>query len=204
MPPRSAARRLACWPPSGQCRNNTRSPIMHTISRLVIGIAVMIALSGCARQATGVAGAAEAMGATTLNSIQYSGSGSNFAFGQAAAPGAPWPRFVVKTYDVAINYQTPAMKLDMLRAQGENPGRRRRPAVRHRPADDAGGQRHVCLERRRCPTGPQPGCCERPTAAALAHASRRHQGGSRRQRDGDGQRRHVQGRGPRRQGHAQR
>jgi glyoxylase-like metal-dependent hydrolase (beta-lactamase superfamily II) len=94
---------------------------MYTISRLVVGIAVMIALSGCARQATGVAGAAEAMGATTLNSIQYSGSGSNFAFGQAAAPGAPWPRFVVKTYDVAINYQTPAMKLDMLRAQGENP-----------------------------------------------------------------------------------
>ena len=28
---------------------------------------------------------------------------------------------MVKTYDVAINYQTPAMQLDMLRAQGENP-----------------------------------------------------------------------------------
>ena len=92
---------------------------MYTISRLVVGIAVMIALSGCARQATGVAGAAEAMGVTTLNSIQYSGSGSNFAFGQAASPGAPWPRFVVKTYDVAINYQTPAMKVE---ATAPSPG----------------------------------------------------------------------------------
>ena len=95
---------------------------MHTIRTLVVGVALAVAVSGCARQ-TGVAAAAEAMGATQLNSIQFSGSGSNFAFGQAAAPGAPWPRFVVKTYDVAIDYQAPAMRMDMLRAQGENPPR---------------------------------------------------------------------------------
>jgi glyoxylase-like metal-dependent hydrolase (beta-lactamase superfamily II) len=95
---------------------------MHTIRMSVVGVALAIAVSGCARP-TGLAAAAEAMGATQLNSIQFSGSGSNFAFGQAAAPDAPWPRFVVKTYDVAIDYQTPAMRLDMLRAQGENPPR---------------------------------------------------------------------------------
>ena len=89
----------------------------------VISVALAIALSGCAQQPTGVAAAAEAMGATNLNSIQFSGSGSNFAFGQAAAPGVRWPRFVVKTYDIAIDYQAPAMRLDMLRAQGENPPR---------------------------------------------------------------------------------
>ena len=83
----------------------------------------MIAVAGCTRQPTGVAAAAEAMGATNLNSIQYSGSGSNFAFGQAASPGARWPRFVVKTYAVAVDYQAPAMRLDMLRAQGEHPPR---------------------------------------------------------------------------------
>ena len=95
---------------------------MHTIRTLVVGVALAVAVSGCARQ-TGIAAAAEAMGATQLNSIQFSGSGSNFAFGQAAAPGTPWPRFVVKTYDVAIDYQAPAMRMEMLRAQGENPPR---------------------------------------------------------------------------------
>ena len=29
----------------------------------------------------------------------------------------------MKTYDVAIDYQAPAMRMDMLRAQGENPPR---------------------------------------------------------------------------------
>jgi hypothetical protein len=72
---------------------------------------------------SGAAAAADAMGATNLNSIQFSGSGTNYAFGQAYSPGGPWPRFEVKTYTVAIDYQTPAMKLDMLRAQGEHPPR---------------------------------------------------------------------------------
>ena len=90
---------------------------MHTIRTLVVGVAPAVAVSGCARQ-TGIAAAADAMGATQLNSIQFSGSGSNLAFGQAVAPGAPWPRFVVKTYDVAIDYQAPAMRMDMLRAAG--------------------------------------------------------------------------------------
>ena len=96
---------------------------MHTIRMASVGIALVITMVGCTRQPTGVAAAAEAMGATNLTSIQYSGSGTNFAYGQAASPGGPWPRFVVKTYDVAIDYQAPAMRLDMLRAQGENPPR---------------------------------------------------------------------------------
>ena len=107
--------------PASQGRVSARTRISRT-STWLVGIALMMALAGCARQ-TGVAAAAEAMGATTLNSIQYSGSGSNFAFGQAGGPGERWPRFEVKTYDVAVNYQTPAMKVDMLRAQGENPPR---------------------------------------------------------------------------------
>ena len=94
---------------------------MRNFSMLVTGVGLVIAVSGCAGQATGVAAAAEAMGATNLNSIEYSGSGSQFAFGQAPSPGAPWPRFDAKTYTIAVNYQTPAMRVDMLRAQGEHP-----------------------------------------------------------------------------------
>jgi len=95
---------------------------MRTMTALLAGIALAIAVSGCSRP-TGIAAAADAMGATTLNSIQFSGSGSNFAFGQAYTPGGPWPRFEVKTYVAAVDYRAPAMKLDMLRAQGEHPPR---------------------------------------------------------------------------------
>jgi len=94
---------------------------MRRIFGWVAGMALVISVSGCAQRATGVQAAAEAMGATNLNSIQYSGSGSAYAFGQAATPGERWPRFEAKTYAVAVNYQTPAMRVEIVRAQGEHP-----------------------------------------------------------------------------------
>ena len=95
---------------------------MRTMTALVATLALAVAISGCS-QKTGAAAAADAMGATNLNSIQFSGSGTNYAFGQAYTPGGPWPRFEVKTYVAAVDYQTPAMWLEMLRAQGEHPPR---------------------------------------------------------------------------------
>jgi glyoxylase-like metal-dependent hydrolase (beta-lactamase superfamily II) len=93
---------------------------MRTMTALVCGLAIVVAVSGCGRK-SGVAAAADAMGATNLNSIQFSGNGTNYAFGQAYTPGGPWPRFEVKNYTAAVDYKTPAMRLEMLRAQGEHP-----------------------------------------------------------------------------------
>jgi hypothetical protein len=108
---------------------------MRTIPTLVAGIALTIAMSGCSRQPTGVAAAAEAMGATGVNSIQYSGTGSNFAFGQAFSPGERWPRFEVKTsrWRSTIRRRRAAGEL---RARATPPRGRRRPALRAGPADD--------------------------------------------------------------------
>jgi glyoxylase-like metal-dependent hydrolase (beta-lactamase superfamily II) len=93
---------------------------MRTMTALVAGLALVVAMVGCTAK-TGVAAAADAMGATNLNSIQFSGSGTNYAYGQAYTPGGPWPRFDVKNYIAAVDYQAPAMRLEMLRAQGEHP-----------------------------------------------------------------------------------
>jgi len=93
---------------------------MRSMTGLVAGHALTVAGSGCSRP-SGVAAAADAMGAANLNTLQFSGSGTNYAYGQAYTPGGPWPRFDVKTYTAAVDYQTPAMRLDMLRAQGEHP-----------------------------------------------------------------------------------
>ena len=95
---------------------------MRTMAALVAGLVLAITASGCS-QPSGAAAAADAMGATNLNSIQFSGSGTNNAYGQAYSPGGPWPRFEVKNYIAAVDYQTPAMRLEMLRAQGEHPPR---------------------------------------------------------------------------------
>ena len=95
---------------------------MRTMTSLLAGLALAVAVSGCSRP-SGAAAAADAMGATNLNSIQFSGSGTNYAYGQAYTPGGPWPRFEVKTYAAAVDYQTPSMRLEMLRAQGEHPPR---------------------------------------------------------------------------------
>src|SRR5712691_864628 len=69
---------------------------------------------------TVVEAAARAMGATSLESIQYSGIGSVFMFGQAARPDAPWPRFKVVKYVTAVNYNGPALREELVRTEVES------------------------------------------------------------------------------------
>ncbi len=90
---------------------------------LVAGLAVVLSASSHAQQRTGLAAAADAMGAASLNSIEFTGSGNVFSFGQAFEPGERWPRFIQRTHSAAINYQTPAMRLVQVRSQGEHPPR---------------------------------------------------------------------------------
>jgi glyoxylase-like metal-dependent hydrolase (beta-lactamase superfamily II) len=94
---------------------------MRTHALGIITVTAVLLLTGCAGQTTGIDAAATAMGATNLNSIEYTGTGLLFGFGQAFAPGERWPRFVQRTYAAAVNYQTPAMRLEAVRAQGEVP-----------------------------------------------------------------------------------
>ena len=68
-------------------------------------------------------GAAKALGADTLKSLEYSGSGVNFALGQSAAPGQPWPRFNVKSFTRSVNYEAASLRDEIVRTQGDNPVR---------------------------------------------------------------------------------
>ena len=97
--------------------------MLRAIIAAIAAIAVAISLAGCTQQKSAIAGVADAMGAANLNSIEYSGSGELFGFGQAYVPGERWPRFIQRSYNVAINYQTPAMRMNTVRSQGEFPPR---------------------------------------------------------------------------------
>src|SRR5437016_2376796 len=65
--------------------------------------------------------AATALGATSLKSIEFSGRGSDYMFGQAYDGNHAWPRFNVPSYTMTIDYTTPAMRDDRRRQQAENP-----------------------------------------------------------------------------------
>ncbi len=96
---------------------------MRMLRGVIVGIAVTMSISGCTQQRTGIVSVADAMGAANLNSIEYSGSGELFGFGQSYIPAERWPRFIQRSYNVAINYQTPAMRMNTVRSQGEYPPR---------------------------------------------------------------------------------
>jgi len=91
-----------------------------TVIVLVMGLS-SVAVAQDAK--TVISNASKAMGADTLKTIQYSGSGFDFAMGQAPNPNSPWPKFIDKTYTRTINFEAPASRMDRIRMQGENPPR---------------------------------------------------------------------------------
>src|SRR6187431_1587082 len=70
-----------------------------------------------------IAEASRAMGVETLNTVEYTATGFDFALGQAYNPSSPWPKFINKSYTRAVDFRTPASKVDRVRMQGENPPR---------------------------------------------------------------------------------
>jgi glyoxylase-like metal-dependent hydrolase (beta-lactamase superfamily II) len=96
---------------------------MHRTVTAGLALVLVMASHSYAQEGGRLAAAASAMGAANLNSIEYSGSGQVFGFGQAYEPGERWPRFVQRSYTAAINYQAPGMRLTQVRAQGEHPPR---------------------------------------------------------------------------------
>jgi glyoxylase-like metal-dependent hydrolase (beta-lactamase superfamily II) len=66
-------------------------------------------------------GVVKAMG--DVKSLQYAGNGAYFFLGQSVSPGAPPPRFNLKSYTRTIDYDTPSMRDEFVRTQAE-PGAR--------------------------------------------------------------------------------
>ena len=67
--------------------------------------------------------ASMAMGTASLQSIQYSATGSINPTGQAYVSGGPWPRFKVTKYVASVNYTVPVMRQDLVRIDNEIPPR---------------------------------------------------------------------------------
>lgn len=93
---------------------------MRKILALIVAIVLLSPLAGHAQDGrAALENVAKAMGATTLKSITYTGSGVNYAVGQSPVAGAPWPRFNVKSYSRAINYETASLREELVRSRAD-------------------------------------------------------------------------------------
>jgi len=106
------------------------------------------------------------MGATSLKSIQYSGSGWDSAVGQNYNLTSDWPRVEVSSYTRSIDYDAMTSREERTRRQGNNPTQGRNPLQEeHVTAMLAGG---FAWNLRGDTVQPQPGrYLEGPTVAEL-------------------------------------
>jgi len=70
-----------------------------------------------------VDGLARTLGAANLRSLQYSGSGSVYGFGQSYEPGGPWVKFTLKSYTLVIDYERQASREEQVRTYLDPPER---------------------------------------------------------------------------------
>ena len=98
---------------------------MLTRHAATIGLTILLAHGVIGQDASHdvVAIVSRAIGADALRTLEYSGSGFDFAFGQAYAPGEAWPKFNVKSYTRAVDFERPASLATRVRTQFENPPR---------------------------------------------------------------------------------
>lgn len=76
-----------------------------------------------AAHAASLEGAARALGVDRIQSIEFSGAGRWFQFGQAAAPHLPWPQFDVSRYVASIHYDSASARVQIQRQQTVDPDR---------------------------------------------------------------------------------
>jgi glyoxylase-like metal-dependent hydrolase (beta-lactamase superfamily II) len=88
----------------------------------LVAVILLTSPAGQAQDAKAVLeAAAAALGATNLRTLQFSGWGFDYVFGQSYIPGQAWPRFTLPAYTMTIDFMTPAMRDDRRRTQLEDP-----------------------------------------------------------------------------------
>jgi glyoxylase-like metal-dependent hydrolase (beta-lactamase superfamily II) len=91
------------------------------VALFLVGVLTRAAAAQDAQTVIGKA--SHAIGADQMKSVRYSATGYDYAFGQAANPNSPWPKFIEKSYARTIDFEAPASRVDRVRLQGENPPR---------------------------------------------------------------------------------
>ena len=87
---------------------------MHKLALSTV-TTVLFVVSTSAQQTDPIATAAASLGSDGIKSLQFTGSGASFNVGQPYDAGGPWPRLNVESYTAVVDYETPRMRLDIVR-----------------------------------------------------------------------------------------
>jgi glyoxylase-like metal-dependent hydrolase (beta-lactamase superfamily II) len=97
-------------------------------AKTLVSLAALLlatSIGAVSAQAASLEGAAEKLGAKTAKSLEFSGAGQWFQFGQAPVPGGPWPQFDVSRYAAQIDFDAGAQHVALARLQTIVPERAR-------------------------------------------------------------------------------
>jgi glyoxylase-like metal-dependent hydrolase (beta-lactamase superfamily II) len=95
--------------------------VARTAFSLIVALALTASTAAAQDARTVLQSAAKNMGADTLKTIEFSGTGMNAAVGQSFAPGTDWPRFEIASYNKVIDYENRASREQLTRRQGSYP-----------------------------------------------------------------------------------
>lgn len=98
---------------------------MRRHSLALRGLTIAVSFTALSAQAASLQEAASALGVSNLKSLEFSGSGHWYQFGQAPTPGAAWPQFDVSSYVAKLNFEAPSAQVSLARIQTIEPGRQR-------------------------------------------------------------------------------
>src|SRR5919197_2705788 len=107
---------------------------MRTWTLVAFGLVAAAASAACGQQAGTLQAAANTLKVADIKTIEFSGTGKWYQFGQSPSPTLPWPPFDVSAYTASINYEIPAARIQMTRKQVVEP-ERVRPAPVEQKAD---------------------------------------------------------------------
>jgi glyoxylase-like metal-dependent hydrolase (beta-lactamase superfamily II) len=89
----------------------------------LILVALLAALPAAQDVRSVLQAAATAMGAATMTSVTYTGTGWQGMVGQNFAPDVDWPRVDLKSYTRTIDFNSMSSREEYVRVQGNNPAR---------------------------------------------------------------------------------
>ena len=85
----------------------------------LVGLICVLALgAGSSAQQGALQTAAATLGVANIKTLQFTGSGRNFSVGQNYTPSDPWPAVPVKSYTAVANFDTGAMRVELVREMG--------------------------------------------------------------------------------------
>jgi len=107
---------------------------MRSLKLPLFGLTTVLSVAGCASlHPQALQSATDALGVAGTKSIEFSGTGHWFQFGQAPNPTLPWPQFDVSSYKADINYDTSSARVQITRKQTIEAGRNRPTPVEQKP-----------------------------------------------------------------------